>query len=201
MNLWKRLLGLESNLPQDKLEETSKYMPDTKEPPLDEKFILLFKKNGGKFLYCLNTDEARSNLEAILEEQNITAQRLANTDNTLKELFPNNQYAGATNCQQADCLLIGCENLIAKDGSILLSSHQIRENKLMHLPKKMIVVAYTSQIVPDISNGLQRIKNQCKNEIPSNITTIKQFKEPKENDFLTYGSSAKNLYLLLLEDY
>ena len=37
-------------------------------------------------------------------------------------------------------------------------------------------------------------------KIPTNITTIKHFKSSDEKDFLSYGSSAKNLYLLLLED-
>ena len=37
-------------------------------------------------------------------------------------------------------------------------------------------------------------------DYPTNITTIKYFEKVKEDDFLHYGSSAKNLYLLLLED-
>ena len=40
------------------------------------------------------------------------------------------------------------------------------------------------------------------NNLPSNITSIKNFNKNEGEDlnFLTYGSSAKNLYLILLED-
>ena len=40
------------------------------------------------------------------------------------------------------------------------------------------------------------------NNLPSNITSIKNFNKGEGEDlnFLTYGSSAKNLYLILLED-
>ena len=48
--------------------------------------------------------------------------------------------------------------------------------------------------------GSKGIKNKNKSKIPTNITTIKHFKTNEDKDFLTYGSSAKNLYLLLLED-
>ena len=57
-------------------------------------------------------------------------------------------------------------------------------------------------MVESIGEGLKTIKKKYKNVIPANITTIKHFQPTAENsdDFLTYGSSSKNLYLLLLED-
>ena len=93
-----------------------------------------------------------------------------------------------------------CEYLISNDGSILISSNQIAEKKLKDLPKNFIVFASTSQIVQSIGEGLQGIKAKNKKNIPSNITTIKHFKVDEENNFLSYGSSSKNLYLILLED-
>ncbi len=64
----------------------------------------------------------------------------------------------------------------------------------------MIVLATTSQMVANKSEGLRHIKNKYDKEYPTNITTIKYFEKVKEEDFLHYGSSHKNLYLLLLED-
>ncbi len=50
-----------------------------------------------------------------------------------------------------------------------------------------------------ISEGLSEIKSKSKS-IPTNITTIKNFDMIKEDkDFLSYGTSSKNLYLILLE--
>ena len=96
--------------------------------------------------------------------------------------------------------LTTCESLIAKNGSILFSSNQIKEKKLSELPSKFIVFSTTSQLTDTISEGMRKIKNQSKNLIPSNITTIQDFESKKEKDFMSYGSSTKNLYLLLLED-
>jgi hypothetical protein len=98
------------------------------------------------------------------------------------------------------CDIKGDNVLIASDGSLLISSNQIAEKKLAELPKDFVVFATTSQFVENISTGLQGIKVQNKKNIPSNITTIKHFKVDETNNFLSYGSSSKNLYLLLLED-
>ena len=73
--------------------------------------------------------------------------------------------------------------------------------ELKELPQNFVIFATTSQIVNNIGEGLRGIKKKHTGQIPTNITTIKNF-EPKEGakDFMSYGSSAKNLYLLLLED-
>ncbi|MFT5754141.1 MAG: hypothetical protein ACI9FW_001943, partial [Flavobacterium sp.] len=75
-------------------------------------------------------------------------------------------------------------------------------HKANELPCDMVVFATTSQIVGNKSDGLRNIKKRYDKDYPSNITTIKYFEkeEEEEEDFLHYGSSHKNLYLLLLED-
>jgi len=76
------------------------------------------------------------------------------------------------------------------------------EKKLNEIPENIIVFATTSQLVDSIGEGLKSIKKKYKPQIPANITTLKHFEPGTENskDFLTYGSSSKHLYLLLLED-
>ena len=68
------------------------------------------------------------------------------------------------------------------------------------MPANIIILAKTSQIVEGKSDGLSAIRKKYLTEYPTNITTIKYFEKAKEEDFTQYGSSAKNLYLLLLED-
>ncbi|MDB2464072.1 lactate utilization protein B/C, partial [Flavobacteriaceae bacterium] len=48
--------------------------------------------------------------------------------------------------------------------------------------------------------GLHLIKSRSNKSIPTNITTIQDFETSDEKDFMSYGSSTKNLYLLLMED-
>lgn len=179
-------------------ETRGKYMPQIK-LPIDESFTLNFKSNGGKFLYCENLDEVFDNAHAILEENNWADKPGYFYDKNLKERFTNIGVKTDT-LSEASYFFTTCENLIADDGSILISSHQIAEKKLSEFPDNLIVFATTSQIITNISEGLRQIKNKNKEKIPTNITTIKHFKVMDEKDFLTYGSASKNLYLLLLED-
>ena len=84
--------------------------------------------------------------------------------------------------------------------SALFNAQAQVEKKLGELPDHFIIYATTSQFVESIGEGLKGIKAKSKTTIPTNITTIKHFKTDDDKDFLTYGSSSKNLYLLLLED-
>ena len=172
-------------------------MPEI-ELPIDERFTINFKANGGKFLYSLDQNEVDENLNNILIENGWKNQKAMIIDKLLAEKF--NRLESTNAVAEASFLFCTCENLIANDGSILISSNQIAEKKLKNLPANFIIFATTSQIVENISEGMKGIKNKCRGKIPSNITTIKHFKTSEEGDFLSYGSSTKNLYLLLLED-
>lgn len=201
MSLFRKIFGLKPDESTEdiKSNDRGKYMPEIK-LPIDEKFTMNFKANGGKFLYCENLNEVYNNLESIIEENNWTDKETLMLDENIKDRFKNSELKPTTTVSEATIFLTTCENLIANDGSLLISSKQILEKKLPELPANFIVFATTSQIVENIGEGLRGIKFKNKQKIPTNITTIKHFKSNDEKDFLSYGSSAKNLYLLLLED-
>ena len=71
------------------------------------------------------------------------------------------------------------------------------------LPETLIVIAGTRQFSQTVSEGLKSIKNRYSDNIPLNITSIKQFKPDviSDENYLNYGSSVKEVYLLLLEDF
>lgn len=200
MNLFKKIFGSKPETDKDlKPEERGKYMPEVK-LPIDERFTINFKANGGKFLYCDNINEVFENLENIIDENEWHDKEFLVLDNNLKSLFKGANFTPTSKSSEATIFLSTCENLIANDGSLLISSNQIFEKKLLELPPNFIVYATTSQITENIGEGLRKIKSKNKQKIPTNITTIKHFKSTEEKDFLSYGSSSKNLYLLLLED-
>jgi len=202
MSLFKRLLNpkykSEEKARKAKESDHGKYYPEEK-LPIDEKFTYYFNKNGGKFLYCENLQEVLECFDNILLENDWYERDAFCIDQTLISRFSgfNLNFVKKTN---ATFLLSPCEGLVANNGSILLSSNQIKEKNLKELPSNFIIFATTSQLVESISEGLRKIKNQSRNYIPSNITTIQDFETEKEKDFMSYGSSTKNLYLLLLED-
>lgn len=201
MSLFRKIFGSKSDDSEEELKskDRGKYMPDIK-LPIDERFTINFKANGGKFLYCENLDEIFESLNLILEENNWEDKNALVLDSNLKDRFKKTNLKFHSSLHDATFFVTTCENLIADDGSLLISSNQIAEKKLREFPDNLIVFATTSQIVGSIGEGLRGIKSKNRKKIPTNITTIKHFKSHEEKDFMSYGSSSKNLYLLLLED-
>ena len=175
-----------------------KHMPESK-LPVDDRFMKHFIENGGKFIYCENNDEVLESFDNILLENDWYESDVYCTNKHLKQKFDGFNLNFGNNVK-APFFIGNCEYLVANNGAILVSSDQLKEKKLSELPSNFIIFAGTSQIVEDISEGLRRIKSKSKTGIPSNITTIKHFEAGKSDDFLSYGSTTKNLYLLLLED-
>ena len=181
---------------EDQEREQSKFMPKVK-IVIEERFIIKFIDNGGKFLYSENYNELNENLSLILKENSWVNDDLLITNNKIKSEYklPNSIKV---NQENSKCFVTDCENLIADDGSILISSNQIEEKNLSDFPSNFIILSDTTKFKNSIGEGLAEIKLKSK-KIPSNITTIKNFQISQEKDFLSYGTSAKNLYLILLE--
>ena len=200
MNFFKKIFG-SSDAASDE-ENESEYAGSPVQDShlsIDERFIFNFKKNGGKFLYCENKQEVAEHFENILEENDWFENEVLCFEPGLFSLLEENKlpYHAPKNPK---FLLATCENLIADEGSILFSSKQIKQNKPNELPANIVIIATTSQMQPMKSDGLSAIKRKYERDYPTNITTIKYFEKAKEEDFTQYGSVAKNLYLLLLED-
>lgn len=199
MNLFRKFFGAASEGSSDDNEgEFSPYHPEPK-MPVDELFTFNFKKNGGKFLYCDNLHEVHDNFESILEENDWFEKEAMCLEPKLFSLLDENKI-NYRNPNNPTFLLASCESLIADEGSILFSSNQLRQFRPNDLPSDIIILATTSQITGNKSDGLREIKKKYDKEYPTNITTFKYFEKAKEEDFLQYGSCPKNLYLLLLED-
>ena len=181
---------------EDQEREQSKFMPKVK-VAIEEKFIINFIDNGGKFLYSENYNELNENLSLILKENNWIKEDLLIINNKIKSNYklPNSIKV---NQENSKCFVTDCENLIANDGSVLISSNQIEEKNLSDFPSNLIILSDTKKFKNNIGEGLAEIKSKSK-KIPSNITTIKNFHVSQEKDFLSYGTNAKNLYLILLE--
>lgn len=180
---------------QSKYNEAPSVDPET----MDERFITHFVKNGGKFLYCEDLIEIKEQFLNILEENDWFESDVLCYEESLFSMLDENKLNYFT-AIRPKFLFATCESLIADEGSVLFSSNQIKQKKPNELPENIIVFATTKQIVETKSDGLRTIKNKYNSNYPTNITTIKYFEEAKKEEFLHYGSMAKNIYLLLLED-
>lgn len=202
MGVFNKLFGGGKKVSKETLETRGEHMPDLK-IPVDEKFTIYFKKNGGKFIYCEDFSEVSEALKNIISENDWQNHLFYSMNPQLETRFASEKIEFTHNRQESDIFFTTCEHLVAHNGSILVCSNQIKEKKLNELPSNLIVFATTSQLVDSISEALKIIKERYQKNIPNNITTLKHFQPTPENkdDFLSYGSASKNVYLLLLEDY
>ncbi|MGV1012462.1 MAG: lactate utilization protein B/C [Flavobacterium sp.] len=198
MSLFRKIFGAGNNASDE--ESLSEYnTPEPSNLAIDDLFTYYFKKNGGKFIYCENLSEVKEQFENILEENDWFESEVLCNEPKLFNFLEENKLE-YTNPVAPKFFFASCENLIADEGSVLFSSNQIRQKKPNELPDNIVILATTSQILETKSDGLRVIKKKYDKDYPTNITTIKYFEKVQDEDFLTYGSSAKNLYLLLLED-
>ena len=199
---FKNLLKPQKNSTENQIEEDFKYLP-AKDDLVEEKFTKNFTNNGGKFLYASNKDEFQEYFYTVISKNDWNDKSiLCINDNFLDDYIKNIQIEFNKTNLNSHILVTSCEFLVANDGSILVSAKQIQSYKIKDIPNNIIVFAKTSQLSETVSKGLEGIRIKYSNNLPSNITSIKNFNvEEKENlNFLTYGTSSKNLYLILLED-
>jgi len=197
MSLFKKFFGTSAEAPKD--EDVSQYAaPAPHTLTLDERFIMHFRKNGGKFIYCENLGELKEQFLNILEENDWFECEAMCYDQAWLPLLEENKLQFQHPLKPL-FFLTSCESLLAENGSIVLSSKQTKNHNLKDLPANMVVVATTQQFQESISDAMREIKRKYVKDYPT-ITTIKYFQPLNEEDFLQYGSCSKNLYLLLLEE-
>lgn len=167
---------------------------------LDDLFVHNFVSKGGKFLYCIQKQEVKQNLNKILLENNWN--ELSILDHELLPFVNQKQVSITDKTHVSAPVFTTCEHLIADNGDILFSSNQLSSLKLPAYSDHFIVFATTSQIVKNTGQGLTGIKSHSKGSLPTNISAIKNYQIHKSDDsFLNYGNTnSKNLYLLLLEN-
>jgi len=195
MNFFKKIFKFSSETSKDeKVKEQQVILS------LDDAFVHHFIKKGGKFLYCTKKKEVINHLQKIVEENNW--EELVCVDKELSTYIKNIEVIVKSDLNHSAPFLTSCEHLISDNGDILFSSNQLKSNKISSLSDHFIVYATTSQLVKNTGQGLTGIKTNFKKNIPTNISSVKNYTiNNSEENFLNYGSSnSKNLYLLLFEN-
>ena len=128
--------------------------------------------SGQCFLYN-NDIKLVEQLKSIIETKKITT--LFCKDNKIIELLVKhnipftNQDADFENMEAG---ITSCEYLIARTGSIIISSDGDSGRKMSVFPPIHIVISTSSQILDYPEDAYLAVKNKYKNSLPSIITTI-----------------------------
>lgn len=138
----------------------------------EELFAGHFIGLGGKYVYCEHELELLENIVALYEHMGWS--KLFCSAEHLLKVCQNNKLSfvlPADNTDEsADACITSCEALIARTGSFLISSRQHLGRVSPVFYPVHIVVAYKADVVPDIADGLQLIREKYKNDLPSMIS-------------------------------
>jgi len=166
----KALLEKRDN-PYPNLEEMPMYPPD--EEILEVTFAEQFTAVSGQFVFCEDEIQFIESLLTLAEERKWT--KIYCWEPELQQILTQYEYPFYETDRDFDQAQVGftlCESLIARNGSIMLSNANMAGRRLSIYPPVHIVLAYTSQLVPDLKDAFKLIKQKYGAQIPSMLTTV-----------------------------
>ncbi|MDD3771277.1 MAG: LUD domain-containing protein [Weeksellaceae bacterium] len=198
MSIWKKIKGLFIPASESEEDDDSNDLDFTgfrPKEPIDVTFTKNFIANNGAFFYCENDQEILKNIKEIAENEQQT--EFICFDEKLQSLLSRAGVRFTTKINEpSDFVFIECEYLNAYDGSIMLSSHQMKGQKLDSLPKNIIVYSTPKQLVTNLNEAMQRLNSEKGGNFPS-ITSIRG-----KGVNSTYSTDlSKKIYLLLVEKH
>ncbi len=175
---------------------------DFEEEPVVQ-FALKLNEAGGTFVYCENEKAVIENLQLLAKQQDWD--RLFVLDGWLKSLLENSTLTLSSSKEDFNGLKAGitrCEYLIARFGSVMVSSALDSGRRLFVYPEHHVVVARASQVVGDLKDALNGIKKKYPDNFPSQITIITGPSRTAdiEKTLVMGAHGPKALYVLLIDD-
>ena len=177
------------------------YVEKTESPEIV--FAEEFTKMAGKFVFCEDIKEFSANLSLLIKQNNWL--NVFCNDPKLYDFLTKEKITVTK--EEEDFLTIDagittCEFLVARLGSIIVSSKQIPGRKTVIYPPVHIVVAKLSQMVPDLKDAILGIKEKYKDDMPSLVSIITGPSRTAdiEKTLVMGAHGPKDLYCFLIDD-
>ncbi len=137
---------------------------------LEIEFAEQFNKLQGRFVFCVNRQELAFQLNSLIKKQGW--EKVYCIEPTIQQMLGMHMEDedAAVNLSTCDVSLTGCEYLIARTGSIVMSSAQLSGRNTSVYAPIHICIAFSNQLVYDIKEGLQLLKKKYGEKLPSFIT-------------------------------
>lgn len=168
---------------------------------IEVEFAEQFTQLQGKFIYCINRQELAFQLGSLVKKQDwnkIYCLEDKLVENVALQLSERLVKTDLVNC---DVSITGCDFLVARTGSIVMSSAQSSGRTTSVYAPIHICIAYTNQLVYDIKDALQAAKEKYGNNLPSLITfaTGPSRTADIEKTLVVGVHGPKEVYLFLVE--
>jgi L-lactate dehydrogenase complex protein LldG len=147
---------------------TSVFQPSVQE--LEIEFAENFTKLQGRFSYCSNEAELAEQLQTLASQRKW--EHIYCVEPELKTALSRNGFENhtATALDSCNASITYCEQLIARTGSLLLSSGQSSGRTVSVYAPVHICIAYTDQLVYDIADGIDSLLDKYRLNLPSLIS-------------------------------
>jgi L-lactate dehydrogenase complex protein LldG len=171
--------------------------------PLDVAFAEALVRASGKFVYCESQDEFLGTLQSFILEKNWPL--LYCPDPLLQQILKQGGIpfeGSAALLNDAQIGITRCEFLIARTGTVMLSSRLNPGRKIMAWPEIHLVAGTSSQLVPDLKQALQGIKKKYQEDFPSLVTLVTGPSRTAdiEKTLVMGAHGPKELYVFLIDD-
>lgn len=164
------------------------------EDSLDILFAQEFINMQGKFAFCMNEAEMEEQLKKLIADKQWT-KIYCNTDKW------NAQFSNTISLASCDASITGCEFLVARTGTIVMSAAQQSGRTVSVYAPIHICIAYTNQLVYDVKDALQSLKDKYQGNIPSLMTfaTGPSRTADIEKTLVTGVHGPREVYCFLIE--
>ena len=171
-NILKRIrkaLSQSTPLPFPKSEGSeSVFQPEQQDKEIE--FAEQFTRLQGRFIFCINRQELAFQLSSLIKKMDWQKVFCLEDDwiNMAGAQFSDRVVkTGLADC---DVSITGCECLVARTGSIVMSAAQKSGRTTSVYAPVHICIAYSSQLVYDIKDALQLVKDKYQKALPSLVT-------------------------------
>lgn len=144
------------------------FHPLEQEPEVE--FAEQFTKLQGKFIYCINQQELAFQLGSLIKKQDWHKVYCQEDKLVAAVAGQLSDRLVKTDLAHCDVSITGCEYLVARTGSIVMSAADPGGRAASVYAPIHICIAYTSQLVYDIRDALQAAKEKYGQQLPSLIT-------------------------------
>ena len=166
-------------------------------------FATEFTRLLGRFSYCADEGELCSHLEALQRERSWAS--VYCRDEAILSLLERNgmgHFPSTDDLMDCDASLTRCEALVARTGSMLLSSAQTQGRTSSVYAPIHVCIAWTSQLVYDISDAIALMKSKYGTALPSamSLATGPSRTADIEKTLVVGVHGPKEVYCFLVED-
>ncbi|MEO5683448.1 MAG: lactate utilization protein [Chitinophagaceae bacterium] len=177
----------------------SLYHPSQKD--LEIQFAEEFTKLQGRFAFCVDIADLCNQLNLLLAEKKWAA--IFCNETALKQQLSAAAFSGFsdTSLEACDASITTCESLVARTGSIVLTTASQSGRTVSVYAPVHICVAYTRQLVYDIKDALQLVKEKFGTQLPSLISFASGPSRTAdiEKTLVTGVHGPKEVYLFLVD--